>query len=380
MCCHTTEVCSFAVEHEKIYDLAMASLRAVGTAAEWISLSSGAGARSCACFGLFHMLPKAFYGEKATRVDVDSLVASGCADACIEMMKIFEIRGVDKVEDTNAFALGGAIGSLIRSGLRWRGCEEKMRTMATTLEFCLQHSLDMGREFGNLTDGFAAQLCACVFGRDEEGSPFTFTQPQVDSMLTAWQQIMKAEGYRSSNKPSSENIQVLELCVSDRNKSLLLANTTFIPYLMDGLLLDPNHPRAGKEALLQDPRVKEVLHEVVTKGWIHETRDCARAALLALSDRTLPQQQTLPQQDSTNQGKNDGRWIMMSYCWEQQGVMKRINAELQKRGYCTWIDIEQMRGSTVDASESCPTIISTLAQCVFEPRVFLVLACSERRR
>ena len=44
---------------------------------------------------------------------------------------------------------------------------------------------------------------------------------------------------------SSDNVQTADLCVSDVNKTLLLHNPDFIPYLVDGLLLDPDHPRAG---------------------------------------------------------------------------------------------------------------------------------------
>ena len=33
--------------------------------------------------------------------------------------------------------------------------------------------------------------------------------------------------------------------MSDANKPLLLANEAFLPYLVDALLLDPNHKRAG---------------------------------------------------------------------------------------------------------------------------------------
>ena len=40
---------------------------------------------------------------------------------------------------------------------------------------------------------------------------------------------------------------------------------------------------------------------------------------------------------------------MMSYSWEYQAVIKRVNASLVRRGYTTWIDVEKMQGSTVDA-------------------------------
>ena len=40
---------------------------------------------------------------------------------------------------------------------------------------------------------------------------------------------------------------------------------------------------------------------------------------------------------------------MLSYNWDHQSVIKRVNASLQSRGYTTWIDIEKMQGSTVEA-------------------------------
>eukprot|EP01052_Picozoa_sp_SAG31_P043263 SAG31_NODE_7152_length_1773_cov_1.124851_1_plen_103_part_10 len=40
---------------------------------------------------------------------------------------------------------------------------------------------------------------------------------------------------------------------------------------------------------------------------------------------------------------------MMSYCWAQQLIVKRVFSALVQRGYRMWIDIEQMKGSTVDS-------------------------------
>lgn len=36
---------------------------------------------------------------------------------------------------------------------------------------------------------------------------------------------------------------LLSLCISDVAKHLLLTNSGFIPHLIDGLMLDPEHPR-----------------------------------------------------------------------------------------------------------------------------------------
>jgi hypothetical protein len=41
---------------------------------------------------------------------------------------------------------------------------------------------------------------------------------------------------------------------------------------------------------------------------------------------------------------------MISYNWGNQPIVKRIAKELQDRGYNVWLDLEQMGGSTLEAS------------------------------
>ena len=153
-----------------------------------------------------------------------------------------------------------------------------------------------------------------VFGRDEGGSDFTFTQQHVDLLLEKWSQVVRAVGWNATTKPTADLVMVVELCISDRTKPLLLANPAFIPYLVDALLLDPAHPRAGmkpelkawcqtthaesiaqiavfkpdgREALRQDPSVRDALRCVAESGLTDEARHHAESALLALSDTGL---------------------------------------------------------------------------------------------
>jgi hypothetical protein len=153
-----------------------------------------------------------------------------------------------------------------------------------------------------------------VFGRDEGGSEFTFTQQHVDILLDKWSQVVRAVGWWVSTKPTADRVMAVELCISDRAKPLLLANPAFIPYLVDALLLDPAHPRAGmelelkawcqtthaeclaqiavfkpdgREALRQDPSVRDALRCVAESGLTDEARHHAESALLALSDTEL---------------------------------------------------------------------------------------------
>ena len=41
--------------------------------------------------------------------------------------------------------------------------------------------------------------------------------------------------------------------------------------------------------------------------------------------------------------------VMLSYEWEMQPTILRINGSLQRRGYAVWVDVEQMKGSIMDA-------------------------------
>ena len=76
-----------------------------------------------------------------------------------------------------------------------------------------------------------------VFGRDETDSEFAFTQQQVDVLVEKWSQTVRAVGWGKTSKPTSSTIMAVELCISDKNKPLLLANSAFIPYAVDALLL-----------------------------------------------------------------------------------------------------------------------------------------------
>ena len=103
---------------------------------------------------------------------------------------------------------------------------------------------------GLTTNAIAARVCCAVFGRDEGGSEFSFTPYHIDMLIAEWSQNVRAVGRAAHNKPTADRIFVAQLCVSDANKLLLLANEAFIPYLVDALLLDPDHPRAGMKEVL----------------------------------------------------------------------------------------------------------------------------------
>ena len=61
---------------------------------------------------------------------------------------------------------------------------------------------------------------------------------------------------------------------------------------------------------------------------------------------------------------------MLSYNWNHQATIKRINTALKARKYVVWIDIEKMKGSTVemmaDAVEDCDVMCYGISQAYKE--------------
>ena len=132
--------------------------------------------------------------------------------------------------------------------------------------------------------------------------------------LVKWSQLVRADGFYQNQKPTADTIMALELCISDSNKPLLLAaHRGFLPYLVDALLLEADHPRAdmkselkswcqqhhaeclaqlavfapARETLRADPSVIPALEAVAEGGLTAEARQFAEAALLALSEKEL---------------------------------------------------------------------------------------------
>ena len=53
-----------------------------------------------------------------------------------------------------------------------------------------------------------------VFGRDEGGSEFAFTQQHIDGLVLNWTVVMEGQGFAATTKPDATRMLALELCVS----------------------------------------------------------------------------------------------------------------------------------------------------------------------
>jgi hypothetical protein len=166
---------------------------------------------------------------------------------------------------------------------------------------------------------------------------------------------------------------ILNACISDHHKQLLLSCAEFLPLLVEGLLIDPQHPRQaidatvrtriqrdfaecmqqlslfppGCAALRAAPHVVDTLRQLCDRAFGDAAADCARGALMQLTN--LSDDESGPARTAKLETSASQSHVMMSYQWDSQSTVKRIVAELKRRQYLVWLDVECMQGSIMDA-------------------------------
>ena len=127
----------------------------------------------------------------------------------------------------------------------------------------------------------------------------------------------------------------------------------------------------GREALLRDPSVHGALQSVAESGLCEHARQYAESALLALSGKQLHmitegQKHIMLSCKCLQIAKY---WSVQRYSglrydwhrttahmfmhvadqWDVQPTIQRLHEFLVARGYATWFDLTNMKGSTMDA-------------------------------
>ena len=204
---------------------------------------------------------------------------------------------------------------------------------------------------------FALMSAAILFGKDEDDR-FGIPQEDIDRYVRFDTEIMNPQIWgQVVNVGPAQGRALLSLCVSDRNKSMLIKSPGFIPHLISSLMLNPKHLdgdqmqntpeeiktivqidyaeciqqmslyEAGCEALKQ-PEVVEALDELVEKGWSKKAKRAATGALMNLC----------PERHNERHGELSGH-VMCSYQWDVQVTISRLAKSLQKRKFNVWLDV-----------------------------------------
>ena len=364
-----------------IIDAAVATLRKI-TPAETVSWKTTKGIWSggvlfvCWSLSTFE-LP----GMNKTQI----ILEKGLVDVCISALKALESKGASKVDEANPCGIVCCIllfGSLDLTAPEAAPIMRMLEQMPSTLNFLAQHDLLHIPAGGWTSAANCSALCALAFGKQEGGGSFTFSQEQVDHVMDhAIQHFSGPFAPFLAKLPPFFLRATLHLCISDANKALLLHSEQLLPLLLEALLLDPEHPRQaeeqdakaavqrdavecffqlavfeeGKELLQQTPVVLDALRTLVGGAWTEEARQSAEGALMILDpDRGTGGGAGYPGQQTLNH-------VMLSYCWDDQDTIVRVNESLKRRMYTTWLDVRR-RANLLDLRVRANTIAASLLQ------------------
>ena len=113
----------------------------------------------------------------------------------------------------------------------------------------------------------------------------------------------------------------------------------------------------NKEKVRQEEGAMGILHQL-QQSKNSEVQKAAAGALWELEGKTARQ--------SSERIESTGNHVMISYQWDSQKVLVELKNRLRASGYRVWMDLEQMRGSTLEAMAEGIENSSVVLICVSE--------------
>ncbi len=247
----------------------------------------------------------------------------------------------------------------------------------------------------------AAMAIGVLFGREEAGEGASTVPAAVSAQLVS---MLKAivNGKNPGSLVAACDI-VLSLSISDANTANLVASgileviTLVLTQGQDvldarevsNLRYNIAQAREAASAVLLNlalsPHSCEAVlaHDSVQAGIVAavaDTQNLSARAKKRLSDTQMALKMALepPPSESTGASprqegeKDDGRHLMLSYCWAQQEMVLRLRKALGARGYRIWIDVEAMQGSTVEGASTDLDLVHARSQIVLQLRLLLL--------
>ena len=265
---------------------------------------------------------------------------------------------------------------------------------------------------------YSAGATVALIGRNEGG--LTLTRDAIHVVLNSfhdfWNTTSTHWRVKSAAKAPVKKIvgkaqPIVDMVISDANKPFVVEHESAIDDLVQGLLVDNASPRrtqdgadklqemcalvlqnlalsdVGKGPLRSHAHVMTALRAVATaEGGMSEqarqyasgalfeldevARQKAKAAAVAAKAAAAAAQASGSGSDGDDAVVPATEHVMLSYNWDHQPTIKRINTALKARDYAVWIDIEKMQGSTVEAMsaavEDCAVMCYGISQAYKE--------------
>ena len=111
----------------------------------------------------------------------------------------------------------------------------------------------------------------------------------------------------------------------------------------------------NRKRIRQEEGAMDILHQL-QQSKNSEVQKAAAGALWELEGKTARQ--------SSEKIESTGNHVMISYQWDSQEVLVEVKNRLQASGYRVWMDLEQMKGSTLEAMAEAVENASVVLVCV----------------
>ena len=110
----------------------------------------------------------------------------------------------------------------------------------------------------------------------------------------------------------------------------------------------------NRKRIRQEEGAMDILHQL-QQSKNSEVQKAAAGALWELEGKTARHSERM---------KSSGNHVMISYQWDSQEVLVEVKNRLQASGYRVWMDLEQMKGSTLEAMAEAVENASAVLVCV----------------
>jgi hypothetical protein len=157
------------------------------------------------------------------------------------------LRSVPEVGSQNCHGVVCVWGYMrtlvILHGEKLQEIEDKFREERNALRYLIDNNIIFAQSLG-LTGSAMASICAAnLFGKDEENS-FGITKNEINTFIAFYTELIEPTSWGEIiDIGHNHGRALLQLCISDRNKEMLVECVDFVPHMIAGLLLDPNQKR-----------------------------------------------------------------------------------------------------------------------------------------
>ena len=173
------------------------------------------------------------------------LYKSGLLQAAMSEVKAAEVLG-DNDDLSVSSVYFGILAILLNLDSSVPEAKRLVREGAGSLRWVmeLEKPINAIESWACTSKGLMPMVCASFFGRDESGGPFNFSDEEMDAVLAFAVDSLRGNLVNiHSIQPMWTSVPCLACSVSDTNKDKMLRNPAWIEHLVDGLMLDPSHPR-----------------------------------------------------------------------------------------------------------------------------------------